>query len=83
MKNEGVPVLENVAEIFLPISPDLPRPTTTTRPEQAKKMSKEFSIWTSSRARNLPSSAISDSRAKQAALSARMWVGAVTCIPEN
>ena len=32
---DGVPVEENVAAIFRPISPDLPMPVTTTRPLQA------------------------------------------------
>ncbi len=34
-KKEGVPKDARVAAIFLPISPDLPIPTTTTRPLQA------------------------------------------------
>ncbi len=42
-KNDGDPVLANVAAIFRPISPDLPSPVTTTRPLQACKSSTAFS----------------------------------------
>ena len=35
-KNAGVPVLARVAASLLPMCPDLPMPTTTTRPAQAK-----------------------------------------------
>ncbi|MNP74782.1 hypothetical protein D3C76_1717150 [compost metagenome] len=38
-KNAGVPVLARVAAIFLPMCPDLPMPTTTTRPLQVSSSS--------------------------------------------
>src|SRR5471032_946587 len=50
-KNEVVPVLASVAAIFLPMCPDLPMPTTTTRPLLARIISqaltKSASIWSS------------------------------------
>src|SRR6266849_1188807 len=49
-KNDGVPVLESVAEIFRPISPDLPIPVTATRPLQAKSPSTALAKLASSRA---------------------------------
>src|SRR5258708_15479458 len=41
-KNEGVPVLERVAEILRQISPDLPMPVTAIRPLQANRTSTAF-----------------------------------------
>src|SRR6266850_6148319 len=38
-KNEGVPVLERVAEILRPIRPDLPIPVTAMRPLHANRTS--------------------------------------------
>jgi hypothetical protein len=49
-ENDGVPVLDSVAEIFRPISPDLPMPLTTTRPLQANSTPTAFSKLASSRA---------------------------------
>src|SRR6266436_9812790 len=50
-KNDGVPVLESVAEIFLPTIPDLPIPATTTRLLHAKKRLTALSNVESRRAR--------------------------------
>ncbi len=49
-KNDGVPVLESVAEILRPIRPDLPIPVTATRPLQARSTSTAFAKVASSRA---------------------------------
>src|SRR5258708_1060024 len=49
-KNDGVPVLESVAEIFRPISPDFPMPVTATRPLQAKSTSTALAKLLSRRA---------------------------------
>ncbi len=51
-KIEGVPVLENVADIFRPIRPDFPIPVTTTRPSHAYKSSTALSNRSSSRSIN-------------------------------
>src|SRR6267143_1811177 len=42
-KKDGVPVLDNVEEIFRAINPDLPIPLTTTRPLHANNTSTAFS----------------------------------------
>ena len=52
-KNDGVPVDENVAAIFRPISPDLPMPVTTTRPLHANSSSTARSNAASSRAHQI------------------------------
>src|SRR6266508_5041340 len=39
MKNDGVPVLANVAAILRQINPDLPTPVTTTLPRQPRSSS--------------------------------------------
>jgi len=49
-KNDGVPVLDSVAEIFRPISPDFPIPVTATRPLHSKSTSTALVKVASSRA---------------------------------
>src|SRR6266404_9284259 len=49
-KNDGVPVLERVAEILRPMRPDLPMPVTAMRPLQAKRTSTAFTKVLSRRA---------------------------------
>ncbi|MNV78797.1 hypothetical protein D3C71_1723130 [compost metagenome] len=49
-KNAGVPVLARVAAILLPMCPDLPMPTTTTRPLLARISSQALTKLSSMRA---------------------------------
>ncbi len=74
-KKEGVPVLARVAAIFLPTWPDLPMPTTTTRPLPASSSSQALTKSSPIRASRLSTASRSRPMVRWAEwMKSRFWL---------
>src|SRR5690606_1975176 len=74
-KNAAVPVLASVAAILLPMWPDLPMPTTTTRPLQARISSQARTKCSSMRDRSRSTASISRPMVRcEASINWLLWV---------